>query len=214
MSLDPSRLGYRADNETSISGIANKLLQDNKLGNQLIAEEPDRCRAVVGIALNHVHLLANILAPYMPEKSQSILRQLGVKAPGEGQEIPVHIPDVWEADALKPGHAVGTPELLFANIPASKIDEWRDAFGGEELRKQKEIEAEKAAAKKAAREKEKEKRKLKKAAAAAAAAAQTAPEGQGATTTLPLRPAPAAQVAAAAGNPAEQIEAAEGVVKA
>ncbi|KAK3899506.1 tRNA synthetases class I (M)-domain-containing protein [Staphylotrichum tortipilum] len=194
----------------SISGLGNKLLQDNKLGNQLIAEEPDRCRAVVGIALNHVHLLANILAPYMPEKSQSILRQLGFQTPSEGEEIPVHIPDTWEADALKPGHAVGTPELLFANIPAAKIDEWRDAFGGEELRKQKEIEAEKAAAKKAAREKEKEKKKLKK----AAAAAQTAQEGQGATTTLPLRPAPTAQVVEAPANPAEQIEAAEGVVKA
>ncbi len=209
MTLDSITVWATADVKTSISGIANKLLQDNKLGNQLIAEEPDRCRAVVGIALNHVHLLANILAPYMPEKSQSILRQLGLKAPSEGEDIPVHIPDAWEVDALKPGHAVGTPELLFANIPASKIDEWRDAFGGEELRKQKEIEAEKAAAKKAAREKEKEKRKLKK----AAAAAQAAQDGQGVTTTLPLRPAPSAQVADAAA-PVEQVEAAEGVVKA
>ncbi|KAG7290746.1 hypothetical protein NEMBOFW57_000749 [Staphylotrichum longicolle] len=188
---------------SSISAIGNKLLQDNKLSNQLIAEEPDRCRAVIGIALNHIHLLANILSPYMPEKSQSILRQLGVKGPNGEEEVPVHIPDTWEADALKPGHAIGTPELLFANIPAAKIEEWRDAFGGEELRKQKEAEAEKAAAKKAAREKEKEKRKAKKAAAAQA--------GQGATgntTTLPIHPAPAADGSAKPAEPAEPVEAA------
>ena len=202
---DPAlkRIGHRANSVTSISAIANKLLQDNKLGNLLLAEEPERCRAVIGVGLNHVHLLANILSPYMPEKSQSILRQLGVKAPNGDGQVPVRIPDVWEVDALKPGHAIGTPELLFANIPAAKIDEWRDAFGGEELRKQKEIEAEKAAAKKAAREKEKEKRKLKKAAAAEAAQVPS-----GATTTLPLRPAQPAQAADGVTEPAESAEAA------
>jgi len=193
----------------SISAIANKLLQDNKLGNLLLAEEPERCRAVIGVGLNHIHLLANILSPYMPEKSQSILRQLGVKAPNGDGEVPVRIPDVWEVDALKPGHAIGTPELLFANIPATKIDEWRDAFGGEELRKQKEIEAEKPAAKKAAREKEKEKRKLKKAAAAEAAQGPS-----GATTTLPLRPAQSAQAADGVAKPAEPVGSAEAAVKA
>ena len=145
----------------------------------------------------------------MPEKSQSILRQLGVKAPNGDGEVPVRIPDVWEVDALKPGHAIGTPELLFANIPATKIDEWRDAFGGEELRKQKEIEAEKAAAKKAAREKEKEKRKLKK-----AAAAEAAQGPGGAPTTLPLRPAQSAQAADGVAKPAEPVGSAEAAVKA
>jgi methionyl-tRNA synthetase len=154
---------------------------------------------VIGIALNHINLLAHILSPYMPEKSQSILRQLGVKPNGEDQEVVAHIPDTWEVDALKPGHAIGEPELLFTNIPAAKIEEWRDAYGGEELRKQKELEAEKAAAKKAAKEKEKERKKLKKAAQAAGAS-------EGSTSTLPIHPAPAAQAAesaAKAGEPAE-----------
>jgi methionyl-tRNA synthetase len=181
----------------NISAHGNKLLQDNKLSNQLIAEEPERCRAVIGIALNHIHLVAHLLSPYMPEKSQSILRQLGVKGPGgEDQTIPAKIPDTWEANDLKPGHAIGEPELLFANIPAAKIEEWREAFGGEELRKQKEIEAEKAAAKKAAREKEKEKRKAKKAAQAAEAA-------QGSTSTLPIHPGKPAEAAEKSTEPAE-----------
>ncbi|KAK4225567.1 putative methionyl-tRNA synthetase, cytoplasmic [Podospora fimiseda] len=182
-----------------ISGLGNKLLQDNKLSNQLIAEEPERCNAVVGIALNLIHLLANILTPYMPGKAQSILKQLGLKAPSEDEDIPVSIPDVWEADALKPGHVLGTPELLFSNIPAAKIEEWREAYGGEELKKLKEIEAQKAAAKKAAREAEKEKKKqkkLQKAAAEAAAASKegggSAPPAAGETATLPIHPAPVA----------------------
>ncbi|KAL2188539.1 methionyl-tRNA synthetase [Thermothelomyces heterothallicus CBS 203.75] len=187
----------------SISALGNKLLQDNKLSNQLIAEEPDRCRAVIGLALNHLHLLAQVLSPYMPEKAQSILRQLGIKG-SDGAAVPARIPDTWEADALKPGHAIGTPELLFSNIPAAKIEEWREAFGGEELRKQKQIEAEKAAARKAAREKEKEKKKLKKAAQAAQAAA-----AQGETSTLPIRPAPGNQASESETKPSEQAEAAD-----
>ncbi|KAL2156309.1 hypothetical protein VTH82DRAFT_1054 [Thermothelomyces myriococcoides] len=184
----------------SISALGNKLLQDNKLSNQLIAEEPDRCRAVIGLALNHLHLLAQVLSPYMPEKAQSILRQLGVKGP-DGDAVPAQIPDTWEADALKPGHAIGTPELLFSNIPAAKIEEWREAFGGEELRKQKQIEAEKAAARKAAREKEKEKKRLKKAAQAAEAAA-----AQGETSTLPIHPAPGNQASESETKPDQQAE--------
>lgn len=181
-----------SDNKHSISALGNKLLQDNGLSNQLIAEEPERCRAVIGLALNHIHLVANILSPYMPEKSQSILRQLGIKPAAGQDQITAVIPDTWTADALKPGHAIGEPELLFSNIPAAKIEEWRDAFGGEELRRQKEAEAEKAAAKKAAREKEKEKKKAKKAAQAAAEAdgsAQPAEAAKGPTTTLPIRSA-------------------------
>jgi len=173
-----------------ISGLGNKLLQDNKLSNQLIAEEPERCNAVVGIALNHIHLLANLLTPYMPGKSQSILKQLGLKSESEEAVIPVSIPDVWEADALKPGHVLGAPELLFSNIPAAKIEEWREAYGGEELRKLKEIEAQKAAAKKAAREAEKEKKKLKKLQKAAAEAAeQGGAPAAGETASIPVHPA-------------------------
>jgi methionyl-tRNA synthetase len=197
-----------SDDYASISGLGNKLLQDNKLSNQLIAEEPDRCRAVIGLALNHIHLLANILFPYMPEKARSMLRQLGVKGSGEeGQDITARIPDTWEATDLKPGHAIGTPELLFTNIPAAKVEEWRDAYGGEELRKQKELEAQKAAAKKAAREAEKERKKLKKA-AQAADAAQGQGQGKG-STTLPIRPAPNAEAAADSTQPATAEAAAD-----
>ncbi|KAL7629643.1 hypothetical protein AAE478_001165 [Parahypoxylon ruwenzoriense] len=143
----------------SISALGNKLLQDNKLSNQLLSEDADRCAAVVGLALNHLHLLANILFPYMPGTSEAIFDQLGVQ--GSGNER-FSIPDKWVADVIQPGHAIGEPKLLFSAIPPEKADEWREAFGGEELRAQKAIEAGKAAAKKAAKEKEKERKRLKK----------------------------------------------------
>jgi methionyl-tRNA synthetase len=152
----------------AISALGNKLLQDNKLSNQLITEEPERCAAVVGLALNLLHLLANLVFPYMPTTSESIMEQLGFTPDAAGR-YGVHTTDAWSADAVKPGQKLGEPKLLFSAIPAAKLDEWREAFGGEELRLQKAAEAEKAAAKKAAKEKEKEKKRLKKLAAAAQA---------------------------------------------
>ncbi|KAI1645422.1 tRNA synthetases class I (M)-domain-containing protein [Daldinia loculata] len=143
----------------SISALGNKLLQDNKLSNQLLSEDPERCGAVVGLALNHLHLIANIVFPYLPETANGILEQLGVQGSGNDR---FSIPDTWTADVIPPGQALGEPKLLFTLIPTEKADEWREAFGGEELRKQKAIEQEKAAAKKAAKEKEKERKRLKK----------------------------------------------------
>ena len=48
-----------------ISQLGNKLLQDNKLDNKLATEQPEKCAAVVGVALNHIHLLASLIEPYM-----------------------------------------------------------------------------------------------------------------------------------------------------
>ncbi|KAF7544482.1 hypothetical protein G7Z17_g9900 [Cylindrodendrum hubeiense] len=132
-----------------ISSLGNKLLQDSTLNNQLLAEEPDRCAAVIGLGINHLQLLASILFPYMPSTSESILTQIG--SPGL-----ISIPETWSGDIVKPGQAIGEPKLLFSQIPASQIDKWREDFGGEEIRKQKALEAEKAAAKKAAKERKKQ----------------------------------------------------------
>jgi methionyl-tRNA synthetase len=48
-----------------VSSLGNVLLQDNKLDNRLATEEPDRCAALVGMALSHIHLLASLIQPYM-----------------------------------------------------------------------------------------------------------------------------------------------------
>ncbi|KAL1612460.1 putative methionine--tRNA ligase, cytoplasmic protein rar1 [Paraconiothyrium brasiliense] len=136
-----------------ISSLGNTLLQDNKLDNALATNEPDRCAAVVGLALSHIHLLASLIHPYMPDTTTSILAQLNASF--------LTIPDEWEARSLPVGHKIGKAAYLFSQIKPEREQEWREQFGGEEARKAKEEKAAKAAAKKA----EKERKKAKKAAA-------------------------------------------------
>ncbi|KAI1178832.1 tRNA synthetases class I (M)-domain-containing protein [Nemania sp. FL0916] len=159
--MEAIKIRQGASNILSLSALGNQFLQHNKLSNQLIREEPKRCAAVVSLALNHIHLLANILCPYAPNTSASILTQLGI--PKEKQVF--SIPDIWTGKTLKPGEKLGTPTLLFSQIPAGRAAEWQEMFGGDELKKQKAAEAEKAAAKKAAKQKKKDEKNAKKAAA-------------------------------------------------
>ena len=136
-----------------IGGLGNKLLQSNTLDNKTFAAEPDKIRAVVGTGINLVHLLACIIRPFMPATSASILSQLKVED---------HlIPDKWTGDSLKPGHKISDAKRLFEPIKAEKEQEWREQFGGDEVRREKEEKARKAEA----RKRDKEKKKAKKAAA-------------------------------------------------
>ncbi|KAB8621934.1 hypothetical protein FH972_026043 [Carpinus fangiana] len=137
-----------------ISSLGNKLLQMNTLDNKLAVEQPEKCAAVVGLGVNLIHLLASVIAPYMPSTCESILRQLNLEM--------LIIPDKWEAASVPAGHKINPAEYLFSQIKPEKEQEWREMFGGEEARKQREEKAAKAAAKKA----EKNRKKEKKAAAA------------------------------------------------
>jgi methionyl-tRNA synthetase len=49
--------------------------------------------------------------------------------------IRTKIPEQWEQDILKPGHKLGTSKHLFHQIPRSRVEEWRPAIGGDEVRK-------------------------------------------------------------------------------
>lgn len=91
----------------------------------------------------------------MPKTAESIFEQLGVEA------VP-KIPDTWAANTLPEGHAIGEPRLLFSTIPAAKLEEWREAYGGSAAQEQKILEAEKATAKKVAKKKRKEEKKQRK----------------------------------------------------
>ncbi|KFA60999.1 hypothetical protein S40285_02729 [Stachybotrys chlorohalonatus IBT 40285] len=154
--LEATRLRAGVADILEISGLGNKFLQSNKLDSRLLTEEPERCNAVIGVALSHIQLLASVVAPYMPGVSRSIFKQLGL-------EYQPHIPDTWDFTSIPAGHTIGEPSPLFSIIPAAKLDEWRDLYGGEELKRQKALAAEKAAAKAAARKAKKDKSKEKKA---------------------------------------------------
>lgn len=127
-----------------ISGLGNKLLQANTIDNRLAAEQPKKCAAVVGLAVNLVHLLASLVAPYMPATSASILRQLNLKTNV--------IPDRWSIGSVPVGHTINPAEYLFTQIKPDQEKKWREMFGGEEARKQQEA---KAAAKRAQKQRKK-----------------------------------------------------------
>jgi len=124
-----------------ISFLGNALLQHNTLDNKLFEEQPHKCAAVVGLAINLVHLLAAVIEPYMPASAASILTQLNVE--------PLIIPDKWMPDSIKPNHEIGKAAYLFTNIKPEKEKEWRERFGGQEAEKARMEKAEKAAKKKA-----------------------------------------------------------------
>jgi methionyl-tRNA synthetase len=95
--------------------------------------EPSKCAAIIGLAINLVHLLATLLAPYMPDTASSINKQLCTD--------PLQIPDHWSTGSIKPGHKIAKAEHLFQPIKPIKTQEWRKAFGGEGAGKVKEEEA-------------------------------------------------------------------------
>ncbi|KAK5130477.1 hypothetical protein LTR08_001999 [Meristemomyces frigidus] len=144
-----------------LSSLGNKLLQDNRLDNALFASERQRCDAVVHLAVNHIHLLASLMAPYMPATTRAILAQLQ-------SELLIIPAEQWTAESVEGGHTIGKAAHLFKNIKVEKEAEWKELFGGSELKKVKEAEGEKKRARKA----DKERRKGEKAAGRAAGGAK------------------------------------------
>lgn len=160
-----------------IAEAGNLLIQSNKLDNSLIASEPERAAAVVGVVLNLIYLCASVFSPYLPATTTSILEQLNAPF--------LLIPSLesvseekggWKPTALKSGHKIGKAKYLFSRIDPKKEEEWRSMFGGTQAeRAKKEEETAMKAAKKAADKAKKERKKKeaaeKKAQEASAAAA-------------------------------------------
>lgn len=138
-----------------LSSLGNRLLQENRLDNNLFANERERCDAVVHLAVNHIHLLASTIAPYLPATTRAILSQLQTEL--------LIIPDEWQANSITGGHKIGKAAHLFKTIKPEKEKEWRELFGGQELQKQKAEKEAKAAARKADKERKKAKRAAEKA---------------------------------------------------
>ncbi|CAK4011768.1 methionine--tRNA ligase, cytoplasmic [Lecanosticta acicola] len=146
-----------------ISSLGNGLLQANKTDNNLFTNERARCDAVVNLAINHIHLLASVIAPYMPATTKSILSQLQAEL--------LIIPDRWEAKSISEDHKIGAAQHLFTKIGKDvkdpqdpkktvndKVLEWKLQFGGEELKKAIADKEAKAAANRAAKKAKKEKK--------------------------------------------------------
>lgn len=141
--LDAVKLRAALSTVLQISQQGNVFLQSNSLDNKLAETEPSKCAAVIGFAINLIHLLASVIAPYMPDTAKSMNAQL--------RADPLPILDTWTANSIKPGHEIGKAEYLFRHIKPEKGQVWREMFGSAEAQKTKEEEATKKAAKKAAK---------------------------------------------------------------
>ncbi len=133
----------------SISALGNQFLQSNKLSNQTLAEQHDKCTAVVGLALNHILLLANLLSMYsnfnafpfsgnlklgggfgfceITDNLVQIAPYMPETARSMLQQVGVEvatfsIPDIWTANTLEPGQKIGAATLLFSQIPAARAE--------------------------------------------------------------------------------------------
>ena len=151
--LDAVKLRLGLQTAIRISGHGNLLLQSYRLDNKLAQTNPNLTAVVAGLALNHLHLLSAIFAPYLPATSLSILDQLNLS--------PLQpIPESWSLDIIEKvgtpeGHALGEPKYLFGQIKPEKAEEWKVQFGGEALKKQLAEKEAKRLANKAAKEKKK-----------------------------------------------------------
>ncbi|KAI9759677.1 MAG: hypothetical protein M4579_002154 [Chaenotheca gracillima] len=139
--LDAVKLRAALATVLHISQEGNAFLQSNGLGNKLAETEPAKCAAVIGIAVNLIHLLASLIAPYMPDTAKSMNAQLRAE--------PLAILDRWSANSIAPGHEVGKAAYLFSPIKPEKGREWREMFGSNEVEKLKREDATRKASKKA-----------------------------------------------------------------
>ncbi|KAI9841004.1 MAG: hypothetical protein M1837_001079 [Sclerophora amabilis] len=140
--LDAVKIRAALSTVLHISQKGNNFLQSNGLDNKLAEKEPLKCAAVIGLAINLIHLLASVIAPYTPDTAKSMNTQL--------RADPFPIPDHWNADSIQPGHEIGKAVYLFSPIKPDKGREWRAMFGSKEAKKLKEEEAIRKATKKAA----------------------------------------------------------------
>ncbi|OAA71641.1 methionyl-tRNA synthetase [Cordyceps fumosorosea ARSEF 2679] len=130
-----------------ISQEGNIFLQSSRLDNSLAESEPLKCAAVIGVAVNVAHLLASLLAPFMPDTAKSISSQLGADL--------LPIPSEWSPGSIAPGHRINKSQHLFSRIKPETAGEWRKLFGSDEVAKltmeEATLKARKRAAVKAAR---------------------------------------------------------------
>ncbi|KAK9352191.1 tRNA synthetases class I (M)-domain-containing protein [Lipomyces doorenjongii] len=152
-----------------LSARGNLFLQENKMNNTLLAEEPEKANVVVGVGLNLVYVLSAVVYPYLPDTAQGIVDQLNA---------PLRkIPDEFALDLL-PGHMIGKAKYLFSRIDEKKEEIWRAQFSGGSQKKDD------AAEKKKEDKKKRKDEKKKKRVAETATAAEAAKTEPGAATPV------------------------------
>ncbi|MFA5106303.1 MAG: methionine--tRNA ligase [Candidatus Micrarchaeia archaeon] len=107
-------------------------------------EDREKCQSTIYVLLNQVHDLAIAISPYLPNTARSIFAQLGAKQGKWG--------DIGSL-AIKPGHRLGKPEILFRKIEQVELDRLASRFSGNQ--KEDALHAKEAETKKQAKKQEK-----------------------------------------------------------
>jgi len=109
----------------NISRLGNQLMQHNTPWKLVKGSESDKARAgtVVGLSVNLACLLSVLIQPYMPNLSRELQTQLA--APDSVNNIP----DKFSV-LLPPGHRIGEPSPLVAEIKQTLIDQLKVQYAG------------------------------------------------------------------------------------
>ncbi|KAI9680554.1 MAG: methionine--tRNA ligase mes1 [Caeruleum heppii] len=181
--LEAVRLRSGLEKAMALSARGNLFLQENKLDNNLLASQPARTAAVVGLGLNLISLLASLIHPYLPTTASSISTQLNIPLqpitrtwPPSASTLsstptdpapsidssPKNPPSSSSTPlAIPPTHKISKAAYLFTRIDEKKEDEWRGLYGG--TQKERDLKEEEARAKKEKKKRDKERKEAKKA---------------------------------------------------
>lgn len=127
--------GTCGENQVSLKAGVKRAMLISKIGNAYLQStqpwvlektDKERCGSVLGFAANLVHLLADILEPFLGGLwSEKVLKMLGVvHSPGSSV-----ITDEFQFK-LQEGQALGEPVLLFRELKTGEIDALRTKYAG------------------------------------------------------------------------------------
>ncbi|CAA7027942.1 unnamed protein product [Microthlaspi erraticum] len=169
----------------SISTEGNGYLQESKFW-KLYKEDKPSCAIVIRTAAGLVHILAQLLEPFMPSFSREVFKQLDLPpqfslSDERGEVLLTSRP--WEI--LPPSHKIGSPKPLFNELKDEEVQQYREKFAGSQAdRRARDVEA---AADKLKKTKLSDAKKQKAAKGAGASKAQPAAEREVTMARLDIR---------------------------
>ncbi len=107
----------------SISRLGNQLMQSNKPWKLVKNKGEERASSVIGLAINMVALLSQLMEPFLPQTAEILWKQLAVTResfPILGKKFVCLLP---------PGHRIGDPAPLVKEIKADQMDALKEKFG-------------------------------------------------------------------------------------
>jgi len=116
----------------NISRLGNQLMQHNTPWKLVKGSDEDKVRAgtVVALSLNISCLLSVLIQPFMPQFSEQLQKQL--QAPASVNRIPNKFYVM-----LPPGHIIGEPSPLIAEIKQDRINELKVKYAGKQSSRNK-----------------------------------------------------------------------------